>query len=116
MKHLKQHTIFIIILMLASTFAQAQIDTGRIMGHPRLLLLKGEESRILNEIKKDTTWNKVHKSIIDESEEILSLPPVERTLIGRRLLQVSRESLRRIFYLSYAWRLTHKKKFLNRGE
>jgi hypothetical protein len=32
------------------------------------------------------------------------------------LLQVSRESLRRIFYLSYAWRLTHKKKFLDRGE
>jgi hypothetical protein len=116
MKHLKQYTLVIITLMLASTLAKAQIDTGRIKAHPRLLLLKDEESRIIDEIKKDTTWKKVHKSIIDESEEILSLPPVQRTLIGRRLLQVSRESLRRIFFLSYAWRLTHKKKFFNRCE
>jgi hypothetical protein len=116
MKHLKQYTCFVITLMLASSLAKAQIDTGRITAHPRLLLLKGEESRIIDEINNDTTWSKVNNSIIGESEEILSLPPVERTLIGRRLLQVSRESLRRIFFLSYAWRLTNKKKFFNRCE
>jgi hypothetical protein len=115
MKHLKQNTFFIILLFVSS-FANAQIDTNRIMAHPRLLLLKNEESRITSEIKKDTTWNKVHNSIIAECDEILLLPPVQRTLIGRRLLQVSRESLRRIFFLAYAWRLTHKKKFLNRCE
>ncbi|HUP10920.1 MAG TPA: hypothetical protein VM187_01865, partial [Niastella sp.] len=68
MKHLKQNTVFIIMLVLVSTIANAQIDTGRITGHPRLLLLKNEESRITEEIKKDTTWNKVHNSIIEESE------------------------------------------------
>jgi hypothetical protein len=112
MKHLKQHLFFVMVLLLVSPLAIAQIDTSRITGHPRLLLLKDEEERIVDLIKKDTTWKKVHNSIIDESEEILSLQPVQRTVIGRRLLQISRESLRRIFFLSYAWRLTHKKKFL----
>jgi hypothetical protein len=115
MKHVKQHT-FLIILLIISTITRAQVDTGKITGHPRLLLLKNEEEHIAHLVKKDTTWQKVHNSIIEESEAILSLEPLQRTLIGRRLLQVSRESLRRIFFLSYAWRLTHKKRFLNRCE
>ncbi|MFT3822775.1 MAG: heparinase II/III family protein [Chitinophagaceae bacterium] len=106
----------IILTLLLSSVMYAQIDTSKITAHPRLLLLKGEESRILAEIKKDTTWEKVHNSIITESEAMLTLQPVERSLIGRRLLQVSRESLRRIFFLSYSWRLTHQKKFLKRCE
>jgi hypothetical protein len=115
MTHLKQHTLLIILLVI-STIAKAQIDTGKIPQHPRLLLLKGEEARIVNEIDNDTTWAKVNDAIIDESVAILSLEPLQRTLIGRRLLQVSRESLRRIFFLSYSWRLTHKKQFLKRCE
>lgn len=94
----------------------SQIDTGKIPGHPRLLLLKGEEDRIRKDINNDAVWMNVHNSIIEESKAILSLQPLSRTLIGRRLLQVSRESLRRIFFLSYAWRLTHKKPFLKRCE
>src|SRR5687768_11186834 len=102
MKNLKQYTLLVLLLTL-STIGRAQIDTNKITGHPRLLLLKNEEERIAHLIKKDTTWEKVHNSIIEESEAILSLEPLQRTLIGRRLLQVSRESLRRIFFLSYAW-------------
>jgi hypothetical protein len=115
MKKLKPCILFFALSFLCR-FVQAQVDTGKIMGHPRLLLLQGEENRILNWIQKDTTWHTVHNSIITESEAILLLPPLQRTLIGRRLLQVSRESLRRVFFLSYAWRLTHQKKFFNRCE
>ena len=36
---------------------------------------------------------------------LLGQPPVERVKTGKRLLHVSREALKRIFYLSYAWRI-----------
>lgn len=116
MKYLEKKSIILLTALLLSCLVQAQIDTTKIPVHPRLLLLKGEEKRILAEIKQDTTWRKVHTAIIEESEAILSLPQSERVVIGRRLLGVSRESLRRIFFLSYAWRLTHQKKFFNRCE
>jgi hypothetical protein len=92
------------------------IDTSRIMGHPRLLLLKGQEEQIKNNIKAHPLWEKVHADLLNECEVILGLPPVERVLIGRRLLSKSRESLRRIFFLAYAWRMTHKKKYFNKCE
>ena len=41
---------------------------------------------------------------------------MERVLIGRRLLDKSREALKRIFYLSYAWRMTSDVKYLERAE
>lgn len=91
-----------------------RIDTATISSHPRLLLRAGEEKLIHANIQRDAVWQKVHNSIIAECDSMLLLPPVERKLIGRRLLQVSREGLRRIFFLSYAWRMTHKKKYFKR--
>lgn len=92
------------------------IDTSRIKGHPRLLLLKGQEETIQRNIKANPLWAKVHADLLNECELILSQPPLERVLIGRRLLGKSRESLRRIFFLSYAWRITHQKKYFNKCE
>jgi len=112
----------ILLMLLCSTcfvYIQAQsagIDTARIKSHPRLLLLPGEEEMILKNISGNAVWAKVHTDILDECEEIISLPPVERVLIGRRLLSKSRESLRRIFFLSYAWRTTHKKRYFKKCE
>ncbi len=86
------------------------IDSTKIQAHPRLLLLKGEEERIKSEIRNNAMWKNVHDAILKECDTILKKHPVERTMIGRRLLQVSREGLRRIFFLGYAWRTTGKKK------
>jgi hypothetical protein len=109
--------IMLITLFFAVTsHAQPAIDQTKFGQHPRLLLLKGEEQRIEEKIKQDTLWRNAHRSIIAECDAILLTYPAERTLIGRRLLQVSRESLRRIFFLSYAWRLTHQKKYFRRCE
>jgi len=92
------------------------IDTTRIKAHPRLLLMPGEEEAIRNNIARNPVWQKVHTDILDECDAMISLPPVERVLTGRRLLSKSRESLRRIFFLAYAWRITHKKKYLDKCE
>ncbi len=84
--------------------------------HPRILLLKGEESQIEQAITGNVVWKKMHNAILNECDKIVKLPPVERIQIGRRLLDKSREALRRIFYLSYAWRLTGEEKYFRRCE
>ena len=86
------------------------------ISHPRLLLLKGEENEILKEIKSDKLKRSVHNSIIQKSDEILDLTPIKRTLIGFRLLDKSREFLKRVFYLSYAYRMTHKAVYAERAQ
>lgn len=84
--------------------------------HPRILLSKGEEVQIQQAIDRDETWKKLHEAILEHCETILPLPPVERKFIGRRMLDTSREALRRIFYLAYAWRMTGEEKYFSRCE
>lgn len=84
--------------------------------HPRLLLLKGEESGILSQIKNHPEWNAVHQEILAECDKLIDAPPVERIKIGKRLLDKSRECLRRVFQLSYAYRTTRDEKYLRRAE
>ncbi len=85
-------------------------------GHPRILLLKGEEQQIKNLISSDETWKKMHFAIIEKSTSIVGKPVLERKMIGRRLLSTSREALLRIFYLSYSYRMTGNEKYLKRAE
>jgi len=84
--------------------------------HPRILLLKGEEETIRSNIKSDLSWQTLHNKIFTECNSILTTAPVERVLIGRRLLDKSREALKRIFYLSYAYRMSGSKTYLDRAE
>lgn len=93
-----------------------QLNSNKIPEHPRLFLLKGEEKKIKEQILLDITWTNLHKAILSECDAICMDQPLQRTLIGRRLLQVSREGLRRVFFLAYAWRLTGKKKYFKRCE
>jgi hypothetical protein len=84
--------------------------------HPRILCLKNEELPILENVKKDKNWAIIHQNILEEANKIILLPPLERIQIGRRLLDKSREALRRIFQLAYAYRMTHEKKYFDRCE
>ncbi|WP_031526966.1 heparinase II/III domain-containing protein [Dyadobacter crusticola] len=84
--------------------------------HPRLLLLQGEEQEILSQVKKHPEWNAVHQEILAECDKLLDTQPVERIKIGKRLLDKSRECLRRVFQLSYAYRTTKDEKYLRRAE
>lgn len=86
------------------------------IGHPRILLLKGEEKAIQRTIDGDRTWAKLHRAMLTECDSLLGVAPLERIQIGRRLLDKSREALRRLFMLSYAWRMTGKKEYRNRAE
>lgn len=89
---------------------------SRNVAHPRLLLLKGEDKSLLATIEKDPQMRKAHAAILAEGNRLQTVPEVERVLIGRRLLDKSREALRRIFQLSYAYRTTGQEKYLRRAE
>ncbi|MBC7888712.1 MAG: heparinase II/III family protein [Ferruginibacter sp.] len=99
-------------------FAQTDyIDANQqLAGHPRILMLKGEEAAVKKTISLDATWTTIQQAILAESEKLISLAPVERIKIGRRLLDKSREALRRLFFLSYAYRTTGEQKYFQRAE
>jgi len=106
-----------LLLFSSISFGQAnRIDTTRITGHPRILLRQGQEERLKKDIVDNPVWNWAHEQIVAECDAMLSLPKIERVLVGRRLLDQSRECLRRVFYLSYAWRMTGKKKYFKKCE
>ena len=115
----KQLTItFILINVVINLSAQVkQIDDLQIsQPHPRILLFKGEEANLVSSITKDPVWSMLHNAIIKESDRINTMEPIKRIQIGRRLLDKSREALRRLFYLSYAYRTTNDQKYLIRAE
>jgi hypothetical protein len=117
-KSLKLLLILLFTLSFLSSSAQVKSLTQNteMPPHPRILLLKGEEALIIKTIASDVTWKNIHSAIIEECDDLLDKAPVERILTGRRLLDKSREALRRIFYLSYAWRTTNDVRYFNRAE
>jgi len=98
--------------------AQDQVlnSSLKIAAHPRLLLLKGEEVPLKACITADKTWNNIHLMILAECDALIKTEPVKHIKTGKRLLDVSREALRRIFFLSYAWRMTSDEEYMKRAE
>ncbi len=90
---------------------QPRIDSS-VIGHPRILLLEGEEQQIHDLIESDEAWKKMHLAILEECDSILEEPHLQRVMVGYRLLGTSRELLRRVFYLSYAYRMTEDVRYL----
>ena len=72
--------IVIGLVLLIFSFSCQESDNS---GHPRILLLDGEEQAIQKQVKSSETWGKMHQAIIAESENILQLAPQERIQIGR---------------------------------
>ncbi|MFT3827954.1 MAG: heparinase II/III family protein [Chitinophagaceae bacterium] len=112
--------LFFALLLFKANLSMGQQDTltssAKLPAHPRLLLLKGQEAAVKNNIGKDALLQKIHASILKDCDEMISQPPVEHIKIGKRLLDKSRECLRRVFYLSYAYRTTGQRKYLERAE
>ena len=77
-------------------FAQAQEPVA----HPRLLM---RESGY--QVPPESMFARADSVIVAFSDAVLAEPPVTRDFIGRRLLGTSREALKRIFWLSFTYRL-----------
>lgn len=83
--------------------------------HPRLVLRAGEEARIREAVAKGGMAQEAYSYIKAFSDKLLTTPPMERIMTGRRLLHVSREVLKRVFYLSTMYRLDGKREYLDRA-
>lgn len=101
----------------AGTTNSVLISVGeKITAHPRLLLKKGEEKKIKNLIQTNSSMLSVHECIFIYADEVLNKAPLKRKLTGKRLLTVSNEALKRIYYLSYTYRMTKETKYAERAE
>ena len=111
-------SILLVITLSGISNAQNVVlpNTANVQQHPRILLFSGEEAVIKQSIANSPTWKKMHEAILQSCDNLLDKPPIERIQIGRRLLDKSREALRRIFQLSYAWRITSDEKYFARAE
>ena len=114
---MKQLLIIIFILIAGGAKGYTKdFDYSHIAPHPRLLLKEGEERNIHIALQKSTVLQAFHKRILDYCDETLKEAPVKRIKEGKRLLGVSRIVLKRVFYLSYAYRMTGEKEYLRRAE
>lgn len=84
--------------------------------HPRLLLTKADEAAIRASVKKDAFWQQVDSLLMNAANDALTMPMPQRIVIGRRLLDVSRETLRRVLLLGYAYRMTGDSRYAQRAE
>lgn len=111
--------IIVLCFLPLSVFSQADhvgAFSNNLPSHPRILMFKGDEAAIKKTISSDQTWTKLQKAILAESDNLIAVAPIERIQIGRRLLDKSREALRRLFFLSYAYRMTGDNKYFQRAE
>lgn len=91
-------------------------EDAKLPAHPRILFQKGGEKTLKKQIAKDAIWKDIHKNVMEEAESLLSVPANERIQIGKRILSISRDNLRRIFFLSYAYRMSGEQKYAKRAE
>jgi len=112
------HLLFSLLLLLGTHAFSQNVLTDAIAqnAHPRLLLAKGEEAQIATAIRSNADLKRVHDLILEASARICKAAPLEHKKIGKRLLSVSREAIRRIFFLSYAWRMTGEQQYRDAAE
>jgi hypothetical protein len=83
--------------------------------HPRLFLSRDAEAGLKAQIAANPVMGRLGAEVRREADRELTSQPVERKLIGRRLLDKSRTALSRVMHLGLAWRLTGEKKYLDRA-
>ena len=118
---MKKKSIIIAVFILnfsslSTLFAQYVSSTDKLPDHPRLFLLRGEETELKNKIASNKDLRTVNSAILAESDRMISLPVLTRNQQGMRILDTSREAIRRIFFLSYAYRMTSQERYFKRAE
>jgi len=81
---------------------------------PRLVLNRDIEKRLRQQLKTDPVVQNLYKAIQRDAAAIPGEPLLEHKKIGRRLLSVSREMLRRVNMLGMVYRIEKDPAILNR--
>lgn len=83
------------------------------INHPRLMLTSDRIAELKKLQSSDPILDKYVKAVIASANSILTRTPLTRTLIGPRLLDVSRELLNRTTHLAIAYHFTGDKKYVD---
>jgi hypothetical protein len=83
---------------------------------PRLFFDSSEEVAIKERINRDPLLNGAFKKLLKIADEMLTLAPVSRVVEGRRMLAASRICLKRVHYLSFAFKMTGNKEYLKKAQ
>jgi len=103
--------IFIALIALAAIALNVMAVSVEDTQHPRLLMQKGEETQVKANINKTAILLSLHNAIIQKANGILKSTPQERKVVGGRMLDCSRDYLKKIFFTSYAYRMTGKAEY-----
>lgn len=99
-----------LLISIAGCYAQGY-------AHPRLIFNKGEEKALAANLSKDATWARLHEIVLEESERLLELPNQEYRLSVRKAMhEQCCETVRRMLFLAYSYRMTGDKRFLDKAE
>jgi hypothetical protein len=110
--------------LLAAAFAAAALPlavaddvlAGLKPGHPRLLFDDAQLAAAVAAARSDPVRAQLHARILEEAAAILPEKPIERVLIGPRLLDKSRACVARVLTCAMAFRLTGETRFAARAE
>lgn len=109
-------TFVALFAMFSLPLKAQQITYDKMPPHPRLLLTDGDLDAMRTFVREWPNARKIDGIIMDFSNKCLARKPLERKMTGRRLLGISREALKRIFYLSYAYRMKGDARYAGRAE
>ena len=117
-KKIYLHCVLYLIIINGSVFAQTDHigNSFQPPSHPRILLFNSDEQALKKNVSASSTWSDIQMAILLESNKLITVAPIQRIQIGRRLLDKSREAIRRLFFLSYSYRITGNIKYAERGE
>lgn len=116
--NLKSGFYLLILAFLISTFQQLNgqdYQKLRSLDHPRLFFTPDDQKQLLN-VRNTPALKLVHEVIIEECNSLIDQPVLIRKMSGKRILHISREALKRVSFLSYAYRMTNQEKYLTRCE
>lgn len=108
--------IVCILMSLRMPLIAQTFDYNQVKAHPRLLMKQGDEQMVRKSLQNHPEMQRVYKQLVQEANRLLLCPTLTYQKEGRRLLAVSREALKRIFYLSFVYRITEEDKYRLRAE
>jgi len=79
--------------------------------HPRLILTDAGLARLKRDIARDERLQTYWRRVRGRADAFIGTPPLAYRKRGPRLLTVSREMVKRAYYLGLAWRLTREEKY-----
>ena len=103
---------YLIPLLMAATMLHADPPPA-LPAHPRLLLT--DAATLRTRLENSPEMRAWLERVREEAEALAARPPVERVMEGRRLLSVSRETLRRILMWGTVHRLDPDPKWADRA-